>query len=128
MEQAIAQVRTWQDQFARLPLTQKLRQLSLNPETTLQLAQVRAREMDGQEGNQQEGNQQDANPERLGQQVRLWGELDNLLTVAQLLLKSAHFRQESRGGHYRGDYPHTDPQWQVHTVIEGDRWSQVPLQ
>lgn len=55
--------------------------------------------------------------------LRAWGELRNLLDVAHLLLQSALFRQESRGGHYRSDYPDTQLDWQVHTLIQGDHWS-----
>lgn len=47
----------------------------------------------------------------------------NLLDVAYLVLKSALFRQESRGGHYRSDYPRSSPQWQVHTIIQGEEWT-----
>jgi L-aspartate oxidase len=39
-----------------------------------------------------------------------------------LILKSSLFRQESRGGHYREDYPQPNPDWQVHTLVQGDRW------
>lgn len=52
--------------------------------------------------------------------LRLWTETRNLLTVAKLVLKSALFRTESRGGHYRNDYPETDNDWQVHTLVEND--------
>ena len=55
---------------------------------------------------------------------RLWTETRNLLTVATLVLKSALFRTESRGGHYRSDYPQTDIQWQVHTIIQEDSLQQ----
>lgn len=54
-------------------------------------------------------------------------EVLNLVTVAGLLLKSALLRQESRGGHYRSDYPGPNPSWQVHTLITGGKWSQTPL-
>ncbi|MGB6014875.1 MAG: L-aspartate oxidase, partial [Nodosilinea sp.] len=54
--------------------------------------------------------------------VRAWGELCNLHDTAWLILNSAAFRTESRGGHFRQDYPHPSPEWQVHTVVEGDRW------
>lgn len=52
--------------------------------------------------------------------LRLWTETRNLLTVAELVLKSALFRTESRGGHYRSDYPETDAAWQVHTLINSN--------
>lgn len=50
-----------------------------------------------------------------------WGELRNLLEVAELILKSAAFRCESRGGHYRSDFPETRSQWAGHTLIRGER-------
>ncbi|MGB3200810.1 MAG: L-aspartate oxidase [Nodosilinea sp.] len=58
--------------------------------------------------------------------VRAWGELGNLHDIAWLILNSAAFRTESRGGHFRQDYPHTSADWQVHTVVEGDRWAKSP--
>jgi len=59
--------------------------------------------------------------------LRDWGELRNLLDVAALILHSAHFRQESRGGHFRQDYPQSHPDWQVHTVVQGEQWQRGPL-
>lgn len=58
--------------------------------------------------------------------VRAWGELGNLYDIAWLILNSAVFRTESRGGHFRQDYPQPSPQWEVHTVVEGDRWEKSP--
>ncbi|WP_298616190.1 L-aspartate oxidase [uncultured Thermosynechococcus sp.] len=57
-----------------------------------------------------------------------WGELRNLLDIAYLILKSALFREESRGGHYRQDYPQPDPNWQMHTLIRGEHWQKAPIQ
>jgi len=54
--------------------------------------------------------------------LRLWSETRNLLDLAYLILKSAAFREESRGGHYREDFPTPDPAWQVHTLVLRDRW------
>jgi L-aspartate oxidase len=58
--------------------------------------------------------------------IRAWSELRNLLDVAELLLKSAAFRTESRGGHYRSDHPETAPDWTVHTIVQrsksGPQW------
>ncbi|WP_448572686.1 L-aspartate oxidase [Trichothermofontia sp.] len=62
-----------------------------------------------------------------GEIVRQWSEVGNLLDVAYLLLKSAQFRTESRGGHYRADFPQTDPAWQVHTIVQGQDWSTAPV-
>ncbi|NJL82329.1 MAG: L-aspartate oxidase [Chloroflexaceae bacterium] len=59
--------------------------------------------------------------------LRLANETLNLLDIAYLTLKSAIFRAESRGGHYRSDYPHPAPQWQAHTFVQGDRcWLSLP--
>ncbi|MGD1858708.1 MAG: L-aspartate oxidase [Leptolyngbyaceae cyanobacterium] len=54
--------------------------------------------------------------------LRLWCETRNLLDLAHLTLKSALFRPESRGGHHREDFPETAVAWQVHTLVQGDRW------
>ena len=56
-------------------------------------------------------------------QLKLYAETLNLLDIGYLILKSAAFRTESRGGHYRQDYPHTEVDWQKHTVITGEQWS-----
>ena len=55
--------------------------------------------------------------------VRAWGELHNLLGVAELILRSAQHRTESRGGHYRSDYPATDKAWEVHTLVQDHTWT-----
>lgn len=54
--------------------------------------------------------------------LRAWGELRNLYDVAWLVLNSALFRTESRGGHYRSDHPNTDPHWQAHTLVHDNQW------
>jgi L-aspartate oxidase len=44
-------------------------------------------------------------------------ELQNLLTIARLMIGSALRREESRGVHYRGDFPQRDDvHWQRHIV------------
>jgi L-aspartate oxidase len=103
LETAIAQVETWQQEFAALPLSQFL--LNLPPAQPAGFAL----------------------PDR-ERQLRLWAETRNLLDVGYLILKSAAFRTESRGGHYRLDYPQPDPNWQVHTLVQKDKlWkSQLP--
>ncbi|MGB7487166.1 MAG: L-aspartate oxidase, partial [Phormidesmis sp.] len=52
------------------------------------------------------------------EEVRLWGEVGNLLAIAALILKSACFRTESRGGHYRSDYHKPQANWLVHTLVQ----------
>ena len=42
----------------------------------------------------------------------------NFLTVAMLVTRAALWREESRGAHYRLDYPERDDQhWRVHSII-----------
>jgi L-aspartate oxidase len=101
LENAISQVASWQEDFAALPLSQLL--LSLQPKQSVNFQQP-----------------------QIEKELRLWAETRNLLDVAELILKSAVFRTESRGGHYRLDYPHPDENWKAHTLIQGDRWWTVP--
>jgi len=102
MEAAIAQVEIWQQEFAALPISRSLQ--GLNPRQTLELT----------------------SPD-LAPILRLWGETRNLLEVAGLMLKSANFRTESRGGHYRLDYPQPQTEWQVHTLVQADHWWTDPV-
>lgn len=102
LETAIAQVSQWREAIAKMPLCQQL--LTSTPDQVMTLASV-----------QEE------------QTIRLWSETLNLLEIADLILKSASFRQESRGGHYRTDYPDTFPHWQVHTSVVGDRWQTTSI-
>jgi L-aspartate oxidase len=49
----------------------------------------------------------------------------NLHTTAELIVRSAQAREESRGAHYRNDFPvRNDETYDVHSVIRGDalRW------
>ncbi|MFZ4640682.1 MAG: L-aspartate oxidase [Nodosilinea sp.] len=68
------------------------------------------------------GNSQPLPPELTIQQLRSWGELRNLYDTGWLVLTSAAFRTESRGGHFRDDYPQPDPHWQVHTLVISQEW------
>jgi L-aspartate oxidase len=98
LETAIAQIKTWQQQFHQLSLTQAL--AALSPGVALSLPNSTAR-----------------------LQIRRCAETQNLLDNANLILKSALFRTESRGGHYRLDFPATDGAWQVHTQVEKENWT-----
>lgn len=44
-------------------------------------------------------------------------ELANMVVVGRLMAEAALRRTESRGAHYRTDYPHPDPSWQKHQVL-----------
>ena len=49
-------------------------------------------------------------------------ELGFLLDMAEALFVSARARTESRGGHYREDYPRRDDDnWQCHSLQQKDR-------
>jgi L-aspartate oxidase len=46
----------------------------------------------------------------------------NFVTVAAIIARSALWREESRGGHYRLDFPRRDDaRWRVHTVIQKEK-------
>ncbi len=96
LETAISTVEQWRQQFAQLPTSRLLAQCLANP-----------------------GVYPLPSPPPL-LTLRQWGETRNLLDLAWLVLKSALFRQESRGGHYREDYPQLSPDWQVHTLVQRD--------
>ncbi len=99
LESAIVQVEIWRQEFASLPLSQTL--LNLPP-----------------------GQMIDFSPADVQNSsiLRNWGEVGNLLDIGYLILKSAAFRTESRGGHYRVDYPLTEPDWCTHTLINQSNW------
>jgi len=48
-------------------------------------------------------------------------ECQNMLTVAELVAKSAAARRESRGVHFRSDFPQTDDNcFRRHTIVRTD--------
>jgi L-aspartate oxidase len=113
LERAIVQVNAWQAEFLQLPLSQSLR--CLQPGISVQLMWA-ATATDRSTSDEAEITLPYASSA-----LRTWGETHNLLDIANLILKSALFRTESRGGHYRTDYPKSLPEWQVHTLIKGDQ-------
>jgi L-aspartate oxidase len=40
----------------------------------------------------------------------------NFVTLARLVATAALWREESRGGHYRNDFPEQDEKWRVHSI------------
>ena len=61
---------------------------------------------------------------------RSW-ELVNMLTTARLATLGALAREESRGVHFRKDFPESRPEHRFHTILtpisEGERISRVSL-
>ncbi|RQX26090.1 L-aspartate oxidase, partial [Micromonospora chalcea] len=58
-------------------------------------------------------------------------EATNLLTVASTLVAAAYARQETRGCHWREDFPTADERWLGHLVAEvgtdgrvAERWEE----
>lgn len=51
-----------------------------------------------------------------GDDLFAYYEIINMLTVARIIIQAALWRRESRGGHFRSDYPHRDDMcWLKHT-------------
>ena len=48
---------------------------------------------------------------------RVSWELSNMLLLGRLMVESALLRQESRGSHFREDFPETRSQWEKHVVL-----------
>jgi len=44
-------------------------------------------------------------------------ELNNLVLTGRLVTEAALLREESRGAHFRSDFPQNLPQWQRHIVF-----------
>jgi L-aspartate oxidase len=44
-------------------------------------------------------------------------ELSNMVLLGRLMVEAALLRQESRGSHFREDFPETSPQWAKHVVL-----------
>ncbi|MCC3474744.1 MULTISPECIES: L-aspartate oxidase [unclassified Microcoleus] len=99
LESAIVQVEMWRQEFSSLALSQALD--NLRPGQTIDFSPADAEN---------------------SSVLRNWGEVGNLLDIGYLILKSAAFRTESRGGHYRLDYPLTDRDWCSHTLINQSHW------
>lgn len=66
--------------------------------------------------------------EQLDSTLQAFAETLNLVDISFLIVKSAAWRTESRGGHYRSDYPHTESQWHCHTTIQNDQIQRSAIQ
>ena len=96
LSQALYQVNHWRDSLASFEIVKFL--ANLLPNQTIKLNSTNAEK-----------------------QLRITAETLNILDLGYLILKSAAWRTESRGGHYRSDYPKTSNDWKLHTLVQGDR-------
>lgn len=104
LEEGLTQVKAWSEEFLALPISQLLSRVHPSDSSHWELVGIEAHDL------------------------KQWGETRNLLSIGELILKSAAFRLESRGGHYRQDYPQSDPSWQVHTLIQENQiWKSPPV-
>ena len=89
-------IKSWQEQFDQLPISEVFNSLPAGQVTEL--------------------------PIKLSA-LRLWSETRNLLQVSNLIVQSALFRTESRGGHFRSDFSATELAWEKHSLITDGKWS-----
>lgn len=54
-------------------------------------------------------------------------ELSNMLLASRLMARAAEARKESRGAHYRSDFPESDDRWLGHIVVSGHESFFVPV-
>ncbi len=54
-------------------------------------------------------------------------EIQNMLTLAQLMVEAALAREESRGCHFRTDFPHEREEWRKHIVFRKEGRNAVML-
>ncbi|MEB3342472.1 L-aspartate oxidase [Okeania sp.] len=101
LNQALYQVNRWRDNLASFEIVKFL--ANVLPNQRIELNSANAEE-----------------------QLRITAETMNLLDLGYLILKSAGWRTESRGGHHRNDYPKTSNDWDVHTLVQGDRLWKSP--
>ncbi len=64
---------------------------------------------------------------RLNQELVQRWELDNLLSVALVISQAALARKESRGAHFRDDYPGRKDQFNYHTLVSLDDFETVRM-
>ena len=55
-------------------------------------------------------------------ELKLVHETENMVLTAEMILRASLFRTESRGSHYREDYPRRDdPAWLAWTQLKEDK-------
>jgi L-aspartate oxidase len=97
LHKGLQQLQLWQKAFDLLPLSQAIAQLTSSQNLTWPVDLPFA-------------------------DLRLWAETRNLLDIGSLILQSALFRTESRGGHFRSDFPTPVKDWQQHSLVAHSQW------
>ncbi len=96
LEAGLTQIKDWQIQFDRLPISKTFSTWNIQLPQQLPIALA---------------------------DLRLWSETRNLLQISNLIVESALFRTESRGGHFRSDFPATQLDWEKHSLVTAGKWS-----
>jgi L-aspartate oxidase len=102
LQSGIEQVETWSQEFYRLPISQAIK--NFQPQQIISWPATITQE-----------------------DLRTWAETGNLLDIGRLILTSALLRTESRGGHFRADFPQAAVGWQAHLSVSGQLWQKLPL-
>lgn len=61
-------------------------------------------------------------------EIQKYFELKNMITVAEMIIRCALERKESRGAHYRSDYPETKEEWNGNLVVCNNEIKFVKIQ
>jgi succinate dehydrogenase / fumarate reductase flavoprotein subunit len=64
---------------------------------------------------------------RMNQELVQHWELDNLLAIAMTMTRAALDREESRGAHFREDFPERSDDFNYHTLISMDRFGETQM-
>ena len=64
---------------------------------------------------------------RMNQELIQHWELDNLLTISMVMAQAALNRKESRGAHFREDFPERRDEFNYHTLISMEQFGKVKL-
>jgi succinate dehydrogenase / fumarate reductase flavoprotein subunit len=64
---------------------------------------------------------------RMNQELLQRWELDNLLTVSMAISQAALDRRESRGAHFRDDFPERDDAFNHHTIVIMESFEKVEI-
>ncbi|MFC1857833.1 succinate dehydrogenase/fumarate reductase flavoprotein subunit, partial [Thermodesulfobacteriota bacterium] len=64
---------------------------------------------------------------RMNQELIQRWELDNLLNVSMTIARAALNREESRGAHFRNDFPERKDEFNYHTLVTMEEFGEVTL-